>query len=213
MTAADVPNVGGIVLAGGKSTRMGQSKAHLPFGPELMLQRVVRLLGEAVTPIIVVGAPGQVLPELAGAVDVVRDAFADRGPLQGIAAGLDALQGRCEAAAVCGCDVPLLRPAFVRRMIELSAGHEIAVPHVDGFHHSLAAVYRLDVLAHVQALLAADRLRPAFLFERASTRIVTRDELTDVDPELDSLRNCNRPEDYQAALDQAGLGATGNTCD
>ena len=40
-----------------------------------------------------------------------------------------------------------------------------------------------------------------------------RDELTDVDPELDSLRNCNSPEDYRAALDQAGLGATGNTCD
>ena len=56
--------VGGIVLCGGRSTRMGTSKAMLPFGPETMLQRVVRLLGTVVSPIIVVAAPEQSLPKL-----------------------------------------------------------------------------------------------------------------------------------------------------
>ena len=55
---------GGIVLCGGKSTRMGVAKAVLPFGPETMLQRVVRLLGTVVAPIVVVAARDQELPPL-----------------------------------------------------------------------------------------------------------------------------------------------------
>ena len=55
---------GGIVLCGGRSTRMGVPKATLPFGPETMLQRVVRLLGTVVSPIVVVAAREQSLPEL-----------------------------------------------------------------------------------------------------------------------------------------------------
>src|SRR3982750_1451674 len=56
--------IGGVILCGGKSSRMGYPKALLPFGPELMLQRMVRLLGEVVSPIVVVAAPEQELPEL-----------------------------------------------------------------------------------------------------------------------------------------------------
>jgi len=196
----DPARVGGIVLAGGKSTRMGQSKAHLPFGDELMLQRMVRILTQAVRPIVIVGAPQQELPSVPVAVEITRDQVADRGPLQGLAAGLHALEGKCDAAYACSCDVPLLRVAFVKRMIELLGRHEIAVPYVDTFHHPLAAVYRLGVLEQVNALLAADRRRPVFLFESADTRVVSQDELTPVDPNLDSLRNCNRPEDYEQAL-------------
>ena len=65
---------GAIILCGGKSSRMGRDKASLPFGPELMLQRVVRLLGEVVDPrkIVVVAAPGQSLPELPAGVTVAQ---------------------------------------------------------------------------------------------------------------------------------------------
>src|SRR5437764_13948831 len=82
---------GGLVLAGGQSTRMGSPKATLPFGPELMLQRVVRLLGSVVRPIIVVAAPGQELPPLPADVIVARDEREQRGPLEGLAAGLAAV--------------------------------------------------------------------------------------------------------------------------
>lgn len=56
-------NAGGIILCGGKSTRMGSPKALLAFGPETMLQRVVRLLVTVISPIVVVAAPQQSLPE------------------------------------------------------------------------------------------------------------------------------------------------------
>ena len=196
----DPDRVGGIVLAGGKSTRMGRSKADLPFGDELMLQRVVRILSEVVRPIVVVGAPQQELPPVPRAIEIVRDRISDRGPLQGLAAGLRALVGKCDAAYVCSCDVPLLKVAFVKRMIELLGRQQITVPYVGSFHHPLAAVYRLDVIEQVNDLLAADRRRPVFLFESADTYIVSQAELIQVDSKLDSLRNCNCPEDYEQAL-------------
>jgi molybdopterin-guanine dinucleotide biosynthesis protein A len=104
--------------------------------------------------------------------------------------------------------VPLLVPALVGRLVELSAGYQVAVPHVNGFDEPLAAVYRTSVLPQVESLLAAGRLRPAFLFERVRTRRVTAEELADVDPDLASLANVNTPADYRAALARAGLRAS-----
>src|SRR6186713_2816693 len=92
--------VGGVVLCGGKSTRMGTSKALLPFGPETMLQRVVRLLATVVSPIVAVAAPGQSLPELPADVIVTRDEREGRGPLEGLRAGLKALPATVEIAYV-----------------------------------------------------------------------------------------------------------------
>jgi len=199
--------VGGIVLCGGKSTRMGVPKATLPFGTETMLQRVVRLLGTVVTPIVVVGARGQPLPPLAREVAVTRDEREAKGPLEGIRAGLSALPESVDAAYITSCDVPLLVPAFVDRMIGLMGDHDIAVMEVDGFAHPLSAVYRRTTLPRVEALLAADRLRPVFLFDAVRTRRVTPQEMTVVDPELKTLRNLNTPEDYRAALLDAGIAS------
>ena len=192
--------VGGIILCGGQSSRMGRPKAWLPFGKEVMLERVVRLLGQAVTPLVMVAAPDQQLPPLPSEVTVVRDEEKGRGPLMGLAAGLAALQGRVDAAYLSSCDVPFLNPAFVRRLIDLLGDHAICIPKVGDYHHPLAAVYRLSVAPTVARLLAENRLRPFFLLESEATRIVTAAELEDVDPELRTLRNLNTPEDYETAL-------------
>jgi molybdopterin-guanine dinucleotide biosynthesis protein A len=192
--------VAGIVLCGGQSQRMGRPKAWLPFGGEIMLPRVVRIIGEAVSPIVVVAAPDQEVPSLPSNVTVVRDEEKGRGPLQGLAAGLDALRGQADAAYLSSCDVPFLQPAFVRRLIELLGDHAICVPRVGNYHHPLAAVYRLEVADAVRRLLAENRLRPFFLFEAVPTRVVEAAELADVDPTFQTLRNLNTPDDYAAAL-------------
>jgi len=192
--------VGGVVLCGGESKRMGRPKAWLPFGDEIMLPRVVRLLAEAVDPVVVVAAPDQDVPPLPAGVAVVRDEEGGRGPLQGLAAGLAGLAGRAEAAYLSSCDVPFLRPAFVRRMIDYLGEQMICVPRVGGYHHPLAAVYRVEVAGAVSRLLEANRLRPFFLFEAVPTRVVEAAEFTDVDPTFQSLRNLNTPEEYEAAL-------------
>jgi molybdopterin-guanine dinucleotide biosynthesis protein A len=196
---------GGIVLCGGKSTRMGVPKATLPFGPETMLQRVVRLLGTVVSPVVVVAAQGQPLPKLPDEITVTHDEREQRGPLEGLRAGLKALPNSVDIAYITSCDVPLLVPDFVERMIELLGDHDIAVMEIDGFPHPLSAVYRRDTLPHVELLLAKDKLRPVFLFDAVRTRRVRPEEMVSVDRELRTLRNLNTREDYLEALSEAGL--------
>jgi molybdenum cofactor guanylyltransferase len=160
----------------------------------------VRLLGAIVSPIVVVAAAGQDLPALPSTVIVTRDEREARGPLEGLRAGLKALPETVDAAYITSCDVPLLVPAFVRRMIDLLGDDDVSVMEIDGFAHPLSAVYRRRALPEVEALLAADRLRPVFLFEAVRTRRVQTSEMTSVDPQLLTLRNLNTPQDYEDAL-------------
>ena len=190
-----------LILCGGASRRMGRPKAWLPFGNETLLGRAARLVGTVASPVVVVAAPDQDLPPLPPDVQVVRDPVAHRGPLQGLASGLAALPESCDLVYTTGTDVPFLEPRWVLRLAELIGEHDLAIPYVDGFHHPLAALYRQStVLPAVQALLAADRLRPVFLIESVRARIVTEDELRVVDPELGTLRNLNTYGDYLTAL-------------
>jgi molybdopterin-guanine dinucleotide biosynthesis protein A len=193
-------NAGGIVLCGGRSSRMGRPKAWLPFGGELMLPRVVRILRAVVDPVVVVAAPGQDVPPLPAEVEVVRDEIEGKGPLGGLATGLAALEGKADAAYLSSCDVPFLKPAFVGRVVELLAQAAVAVPRVGDYFHPLAAVYRLSVRDEVLKLLAADRLRPVFLFDAVPTHIIEPPELADADPDFRSLRNLNSLADYETAL-------------
>jgi molybdopterin-guanine dinucleotide biosynthesis protein A len=98
-----------------------------------------------------------------------------------------------------------LNPAFVRRIVTALEDSDLAIPRDGQYHHPLAAVYRSRVLPIIRELIAANRLRPFFLLERARAREIDVSELRDVDPELWSLRNINTPADYDAALRDAGF--------
>lgn len=207
-TSDSLPSTGGIVLCGGLSSRMGQPKAWLPFGPELMLPRVVRIIGEVVSPIVVVAAVGQEVPPLPPTVQIVRDEYDTAGPLAGLAAGLAALSSTATAAYVSSCDVPLLRPEFVRKMIAHLGNAAVAIPRENSLHHPLAAVYRTDLAPKVRELLATGERRLMHLVNSVNSHIIDVEELRSADPQLQSLRNINSPEDYAAALHEAGFQKT-----
>lgn len=192
---------------------MGSPKAWLDFGGEPLLARIVRTVGRACAPVIVVAAPGQDVPPLPPDIAIARDPLEGRGPLQGIAAGLHALlespagRGAVDAAFVTSTDAPFLAPALIARLAALRGGdHDIAVPHTDDHFHPLSAIYAGTCLAHIEALLAADRLRPFFLFERVRTvvcdarTLLADPDLAAADPALRSFDNLNTPDDYARAL-------------
>jgi len=190
----------GIILAGGKSSRMGTPKALLPIGPETMLQRVVRLLSTAASPVVVVAAEGQALPVLPSDCLVARDRRPERGPLEGFAVGLAAIAPIAEAAYITSCDAPLLVPGFVRRLFELLDEYDAAVP-VDGERpHPLSAVYRIRALPAIERLLASDRLKVSGLLDEIRTKFISAADLQSVDPDLATLRNANHPAEYAAIL-------------
>jgi len=195
----------GIILCGGRSSRMGTAKWALEFGGETMLARILRLLGEVCAPLVVVAAANQELTGLGEQIIVVRDRREDQGPLEGLLAGLSVLPRSVEAAYVTSCDAPFLTPNFVRRLFELLGDHAISVPTVDDFTHPLSAVYCTSLVDVIETLLAQDRRRPRDLFDVVATRKVSESELVDVDPTLATLRNLNTPEEYRAALAEAGF--------
>ena len=186
---------------------MGRSKAALPWHGPTLLERVTGILARSLDgPIVVVRASGQELPRLWASVEVVEDACEGRGPLEGIAAGLRAVEGRAWAAYVSSTDVPLLHPAFVRRVVEALDGEaDAAVPRAGGCVHPLAAAYKTSLLPLVEELLAAERLPTLALLDEARVRWLDEDdlladpELATVDAGLDSLRNLNELADYEAA--------------
>ncbi len=196
---------GGIVLCGGRSRRMGRPKLSLPFGDETMLGRVVRVLSEVVSPIVVVAAVDQELPSLPDDVIIARDEQPDLGPLAGLAAGLSALPTETPAAYASSCDVPLLRPEFVSFLINRFGDADVLMPCDGKYHHPLAGVYRRSLEPTIREMIAASQLRPIGLLEQGRAVTIDVDELRVVDPELDSLRNTNTPDEYQAALYRAGL--------
>lgn len=197
----------GIVLAGGRSSRMGSPKAELDWHGSTLLRRVTGIISRSVDgPMVVVRAPGQELPELAPAVEVVADAREHRGPLQGLAAGLEAVAERAEVAYVSSTDVPLLHPAFVQRVVgSMTADIDVVLPEVGGYRQPLAAAYRTALLDIVTELVTADRLAPAFLFERcrvlelSEAALLQGADLARLDPGLESVSNINEPADYERA--------------
>jgi molybdopterin-guanine dinucleotide biosynthesis protein A len=206
--AADGARTAGIVLAGGRSRRMGRPKASLEWHGSTLLHRVAGIVARAVDgPVVVVRAPGQELPSLPAGVRVVEDAREGRGPLQGLAAGMTAVADDAKLAYVSSTDVPLLHPAFVAAVLARADREDVdvALPVVQGFKHPLAAAYRTSLLADVEELIMSDRMRPAFLFERCRVRELGESDLlrdarlARADPDLLSLRNLNSPAEYEEA--------------
>jgi molybdopterin-guanine dinucleotide biosynthesis protein A len=188
---------------------MGRPKVWLRFGNEHLLQRVVRIVGGVVRPVVACAQRDQSLPPLPDDILPAYDAVEDVGPLAGIAAGFEALADVCDAAFIVSCDHPMLKPAFVTRLIDLLADHPAVVVESGGRLHPLAGVYRLTTRATIAELIEQGDYRAHGFARACGAHIVTPDELNDVDPGLDSLLNVNDPEAYDRAVRKMGGGSDG----
>ena len=196
---------GAVVLAGGRSSRMGQPKALLDWHGSSAVEHVVGVVREGVEggPVCVVRAPWQELPPLAAIV--VDDAIAYEGPLAALQAGIVALGGHVEVVFACGVDTPLLAPAFVRAVLgALRDGDDAVVPVIAGRAQPLLAAYRITLVPVIQALLdrGASGLRdiPAVCVVRelSEQELLEDAGLAVADPHLRSAANANTPEEWAA---------------
>lgn len=184
---------------------MGFPKSNLPFGDELLLQRVVRRLSESVDGVFVVRAAEQEIPELPIGVTVVDDDQPALGPLQGISCGLRAANHRYDFAFVMSCDAPFMQNAFIKRLVELRNHSDIVITADEHRMHPLAAIYRTSLHSVAANLLHEGVRRPIALVDHAKVAKVATQSLRTVDPELESLLNLNDREAYRESLLRAGL--------
>ncbi|MEQ8636466.1 molybdenum cofactor guanylyltransferase [Gimesia maris] len=200
--------VGGIILCGGESLRMNYPKALLPLGQELMLQRVIRIVSEVVSPVIIVASRDQELPEIPDSIRVVYDVNPGAGPLPAIALGLRELALDCQAAFVSACDTPLIHKDIIQAILLKLAEHDLAMVREGQWYHPLAAVYRTSLVETIEEMLAARIQRPIDLAERVNSAFLDVEELRSIDPQLHGLRNVNTREQYFELLRETGLEAT-----
>ncbi len=188
----------GLILCGGRSSRMGRPKALLPWRGRPLVAHMVSVLRQAVSEVLVVSAPDLPLPPLDAPVVVDREP--GLGPLAGIREGLHRLGGA--RVFVTATDAPFLTPAFVKTLLDCGGA---AAPVVDGHVQTLAAVYPADRAAAADALLAEGRRRPLFLLEAGDGyHPLPREAL----PDPEALESLDTPESYLAALRRDG--ATGS---
>ena len=203
-----VEQLAGIVLCGGRSRRMGQEKYRLSFAGETLLQRICRIVQPEVSRILIVAAVDQEIPQSESNIQVLRDEIPDAGPLAGIAQALTYLQtmeGAPAAAFVTSCDVPLLKPELIRLLRnQLTEEFDAVVVRDPNFAYPLCAIYRITAAVTAVRLITSGQHRAAGLSENLRTRWVPLELIRTVDQNLDSLLNCNTPEDYEKVVQLFG---------
>jgi molybdopterin-guanine dinucleotide biosynthesis protein A len=183
-----------VILTGGDSRRMGQDKAALLFGEDSLLQHVITLVQPLFGDVII--SVRQPRTEIT--LPQVCDNPAHRGPLAGLAAGLQRTKTPWVFAVA--CDMPFIERAVIERLAQFREGHQAVVPMVQGYPQPLLAYYSADCLAEMLACLNGDgkhSLRE--LLDRLQVRYVSEDELLMADSALRSFVDLDTPEDVMKA--------------
>ena len=194
-----------IVLAGGKSTRLGRDKASELLAGRPLLQHVIDATSGIASGLIVVTARGGRLPAVQSRATllVVEDDFPEAGPLGGVYSGLKALAGAAtgatQAVLVLACDMPLLQPALLEEVLRVVPGHDAAVPVRDGLPEPLCAAYTTACIEPARELLEARSYRVSGLLENIDARLILEEHWRLLDPEGLSFLNVNRETDLARA--------------
>lgn len=199
---------GMVVLAGGRSQRMGRDKAWLPVGEQPAVLRVVEVGRRAGVTVVVVGSPGRPLPPLPAGVERVDDPVgqAYEGPLSGLAVGLRHLHSRGIAlACVAPCDCVFMEPDHVRFVLDAlqrsgaDAVVPVSEPRSDGRAqlHPLSGALRVSAAAVVAQSLFEDGRRAAWeLSEALGAERIAVAEL----PRPQVIRGHNTPQQWAEAV-------------
>lgn len=197
-------NVSALVLAGGKSRRMGTDKRRLRLrsGRGLLEETIDVVAALADEVVVVLGDDAASFTDLARpGVRLLDDEQPGSGPLGGIVTGLAAVH--YDPVVVVAGDLPRLNPALLQGLLALAAGNDLVVPRrEDGTLEMLQAVYRRNCLPVARAMLATGRLRLSGLADELvgaghPVRFVAEDALRALDPGLASFFNLNTPDDLR----------------
>ncbi|MBS1254316.1 MAG: putative molybdenum cofactor guanylyltransferase [Deltaproteobacteria bacterium] len=190
---------GAILLAGGRSSRMGRDKAFLEISGKTMLERLLLSLYPIVAETVVIRAPGQKMPrlpqELQEWIRVGQDSVEGRGPLQGIVDALPLLSSAIDKVFLITCDLPSLSTNWLQTLSDIMTDeYDLVCTEENNIANPLLALYRRPVLEPASKLLAEGIRRPISLWEgwrvaRLSAPLET--------PWI--CRDVNTPEEFQEA--------------
>jgi len=188
-----------IILAGGKSSRLGRNKALQVIGGKSLIQRVIDRLATLSTEIIIVTADGEAIPCYSTVeIKTVADIYPEKGPLVGIFSGL--LSSSASRAIAVGCDTPFLSVSLLKYMSQICSVYDVVVPRIRNKLEPLCAVYSKKCSGPIKKLLEQNELRIDRLFSMVKVKYVEEDEINRFDPEHLSFFNINDQTDLDRAI-------------
>ena len=188
-----------IILAGGKSLRLGHDKVLEKVGDKSLLEQVISRIDSLSREIIIVTAKERTFPQLDShsKLKIVSDIFPGRGSLGGIYTGL--VTSNSFYNLVVACDMPFMSQPLLSYMIEVSDGFDFVLPRVNNLFEPLHAVYSRNCVAPIESLLKQGRKVIVELFEFVKVRYIEAEEIDRFDPQHLSFFNINTQEDLELA--------------
>ena len=188
-----------IILAGGKSLRLGRNKALETIGGKSLIEYVIERLRPLTNRFLIVTSQGQSdLPVIYDA-EVLVDIYPGKGPLVGIYTGL--LASRTSHNAVVAGDMPFINIELLRYMIELSPDFDVVIPRLrEGMIEPLHAVYSKNCLNNMKTQLEQGYLKISYLLDTVRVRYVEIAECQKFDPQLLTFFNINSQSDLDKAI-------------
>ena len=191
-----------IILAGGRSQRMGTNKALLPLPgqpSETFLSHLASTLATLCAEVLVVARdPAQFSHGSLPAARMVFDETPGSGPLMGLYSGLNAMHS--SAALVIAVDMPFAQPALLSFLMSQYQENTLLVPVVENVPQVLLALYPRSILPLIETLLQQGKRAPRALLKVAPVRYIEEAQLREVDPQLRSFVGINMPEDLTLYL-------------
>jgi molybdopterin-guanine dinucleotide biosynthesis protein A len=182
----------GIILSGGKSTRLGGlNKAFIEVGGERLIERTIRIYRELFKEILIV--TNSPLDYLEFDVEIVTDIISGKAALGGIYTGL--FFATCDHAFVSACDMPFLNAPCIRYMMSETKNHDVIVPRTPEGLQPLHAIYSRRLIKPIRRLIDEDHLKITDLFAKASVREIPPEKISEFDPEMRLFMNINTAEE------------------
>ena len=195
-------NMTGIILTGGKSSRMGRNKAFLKVNGEVIIEKITRLFKALFDEVILVTSSPDEYKYLN--TKIVADIYPKSGSLIGIYSGL--YHTSSQYAFVAACDMPFLKKDFIEYLIKQKDGYDIVIPFSPDGQQPLHAIYSKSCLKPMEDQIKKGVLKIVDILPRLSVRYVKEDEMIPFDPEFNSFFNVNTPSEFQKAEEMTAKG-------
>jgi molybdopterin-guanine dinucleotide biosynthesis protein A len=192
-----IPNVTGVILAGGASSRMGSDKALLSYQGQRLVEVVFTRIKGLFDEVILVANDSERYNFLP--CRKVNDKLAYTGALVGVHAGL--FHSQTPYSFVVACDMPLLNPALIERLADYLDCVEIVIPESDAGYEPLHAFYSKTLLNPIEKFLQSGQKRISAFIRERRVKIIPKLESAQFSSDLRFYRNINTPEDYRALCD------------
>ena len=197
-----IKNYTGIILAGGKSTRLGGvSKARIVFDGKPLLMHAADAFRRMFRDVWIVAGASDGFVDMG--LPVVRDSFFDVGPLGGIHAGLSV--ANTQHVFVTACDQPFINEPLVRAMAGAAGDSDAFIPRMEQLLFPLFACYSKRCLPVIEEHIGRGMLQVRKIYPHVRTRYADRIWMEQFDPEMKSVININTPQDFEAACRAADV--------